>query len=42
MYDYHNQKNTKLLQERRISFKDIISILDAGMQYLIIINYPNL
>jgi uncharacterized DUF497 family protein len=40
IYDYNNGKNLKLLQERGISFEDVIVILDAK-GYLAVIDHPN-
>jgi uncharacterized DUF497 family protein len=40
IYEYNDQKNLKLLQERGIGFEDIIAILDTK-GYLAIIDHPN-
>lgn len=41
VYDYNNEKNEKLLQERDIGFEDIITILGTK-GYLAVIEHPNL
>lgn len=40
IYDYSNEKNAKLLQERGIGFEDIIAILDTK-GYLAVIDHLN-
>jgi hypothetical protein len=40
IYDYSDEKNLKLLQERGIGFEDIIAVLDTT-GYLAVIDHPN-
>lgn len=40
IYDYNNEKNSKLIQERGIGFEEVITILDSK-GYLAVIDHPN-